>query len=86
MSGTRADRLTSRRAATVELLDMAVGEGPKRASRRGRSPHPSEEPGRGPVAKNVEVVDAVRACEHPRADADGLDHRVRCIDAQTSVE
>jgi hypothetical protein len=38
------------------------------------------------VAKNVEVVDAVRACEHPRADAGGLDHRVRCIDAQTSVE
>jgi len=70
----------------VELQDMAVGEGRKRASRCGRSPHPSEEPVRGTVAKNVEVVEAVRACENPCADADGLDHRVRCIDAQTSVE
>lgn len=63
----------------MQLLDMTVGEGPQeRPQRRGR-PDPREQLRHRAVAQHVEVIDAVRADQHPRDHTAGLGHRVRRV-------
>jgi len=55
----------------VELSDVPERECPQERAQRRRGPHPGEDLGHPAVAQHVEVVDAVRADQHP------CDHRGR---------
>jgi hypothetical protein len=49
----------------VELADVPEGERAQEHPDRRRRPHPAEQVSHAPVAQQIEVVDAVRAGEHP---------------------
>jgi len=61
----------------VELPDVPEGEGTQKRAQRRRRPHPREHLPHAAVAQHVEVIDAVRAGEHPADHAGRLDRRVR---------
>ena len=70
----------------VELADVPEGEAAQEcAQRRGRL-HPCKDLGHPAVAQHVQVIDAVRAGQHPRDHARRLGCRVRRAHAQPFLE
>ena len=70
----------------VQLLDVPMGErAQERAQRRG-GPHPVEQPAHPPVAQQVQVVDRIRAGQHPADHARRLHPRTRRGHRQTLAQ
>ena len=66
----------------IQLLDMPVGERPQEAAIGRWCPDAVEQLVHATMPQPVQVVDAVRAGQHPCHDTDRLRHRVRRLHRQ----
>jgi hypothetical protein len=67
----------------LQLPDVPVGERPQERAQRGRCPHVVKQPIHAAVAQHVQVIDRVRAGEHPGHDRGDLHRGVRRPHRQT---
>ncbi len=61
----------------IQLPDVAEGERPQERAQRRGCPHPGHQPAHAAVAQQVQIVDGIRAGDHPRHDRGNLHRRVR---------